>query len=416
MNGQKSVARLNVCMLLPVPRYGENMRVSPQIGICSYLTNFGHQVSWVIWSDGKQKVQPFSPGDVRIYATPEIHYLPRRFLLGRILNKIPNTIKRTRYILKIFKEGNYNLIFVRDDVFDGLLAAYIKGRHKVPFVLQLSNPLEQTWEHYKTEPKKYRVLYYVIDRFSRFLANRLLREADLILPISKWLKDHLARQGIPEMKIMPCPSGVDIQAFCDKDAKGLHEKYGLDNLKVIIYIGTLDKLRYLSVLIHAFSKVRAERKHVKLLMVGEGKDEEKLKKLTNELGIEADVMFTGQVPQAEVPNFIAASDIGVSPVPPLSFFKLSSPIKMFEYMAMGKPVVANEEIPEHKEVLEGSGGGILVPFTAEAFASAIIQLLDNPEQAAEMGQQGKEWVLENRTYEILARQVEKRFLHLESKI
>jgi len=399
-------------MLLPVPRYGKNMLVYPQIGICSYLANFGHEVSWVIWSDGKQQVQPFSLGNIRIYATPEIHYFPTRFLPGRILNKIPNRIKRTRYILKIFKEGNYNLILARDDVFDGLLAAYIGRRHEVPFVFQLANPLEQTWEYYKIEYKKTRVWYYpnyVAAKFTKFLANRLLREADLIVLISKWLRDHLARQGIPEMKIMPCPSGVDIQVFSDKDGKGLREKYGLDNLSVIIYVGTLGKGRYLEVLIRAFSQLRRKKANAKLLVVGEGSDEDNLKILVKELGIESDVIFTGQVPQAGVPDFIAASDIGVSPVPPLFFYKLSSPIKVFEYMAMGKPVVANEEIPEHKEVLEESGGGILVPFTPEAFASAIVTLLDNPEQAAEMGRRGREWVLTNRSYELLARKLEKRF-------
>ena len=118
------------------------------------------------------------------------------------------------------------------------------------------------------------------------------------------------------------------------------------------------------------------------------------------------------MPQAAVPNFIAASDIGVSPVPPFSFYKLSSPIKMFEYMAMGKPVVANQEIPEHKEILEESGGGVLVSFTSEAFADAIIELLDSPEKAKEMGRWGREWVVKNRSYEILARQVEARYLAL----
>ena len=77
-----------------------------------------------------------------------------------------------------------------------------------------------------------------------------------------------------------------------------------------------------------------------------------------------------------------------------------------------KPVVANEEIPEHKELLEQSGGGILVPFTPEAFANAIIELLDNPERAQEMGRRGREWVVKNRTYEILARHVEERYLEL----
>jgi glycosyltransferase involved in cell wall biosynthesis len=412
MNGQKNAARLNICMLLPILRYGENIKIPPQIGICSYLAIFGHEVSWVIWSGGKQQVQPFFLGGVRIYVTPEIHYFSARFLLGRILNKIPNTIKRTRYILKIFKEGNYNLIFVRNDVLDGLLATHIQRRHKVPFVFELSNPLEQEWENYKIELKKPKFLYYVVTRFNRFLASRLLGEADLILPTTKWFEEHLARQGIPETKMMPYPNGVDIRAFQDKDGTGLRKKYGLDDLKVIIYVGTLGKGRHLEVLIRAFSEVRGKKANLKLLVVGEGSDEDNLKGLAKELGIESDVIFTEQVPQADVPNFIAVSDIGVSPVPPFYFYKLSSPIKIFEYMAMGKPVVANEEIPEHKEVLEESGGGILVPFTAEAFASAIIQLLDNPEQAAEMGKRGTEWVLKNRGYELLARKLEKRFLEM----
>ena len=91
---------------------------------------------------------------------------------------------------------------------------------------------------------------------------------------------------------------------------------------------------------------------------------------------------------------------------------MSSPIKLFEYMAMAKPAVANEEIPEQKEVLGESGAGILVPFTPEAFADAIIELLDNPERAAEMGQRGRQWVVKNRSYESLARQIEQGYFEL----
>lgn len=120
---------MKICMLLPFPHYGENMRVPPQIGICSYLTNCGHEVDWVIWSDDNYQVQPFLFNDVQVHTTPQVRYFPASSLLGKILNKIPNTIKRMSYILKIFKEGNYNLIFVRDDVFDGLVAAHIKRRH-----------------------------------------------------------------------------------------------------------------------------------------------------------------------------------------------------------------------------------------------------------------------------------------------
>jgi len=81
-------------------------------------------------------------------------------------------------------------------------------------------------------------------------------------------------------------------------------------------------------------------------------------------------------------------------------------------MAGGKPVVANEEILDQKEVLKQSGGGILVPYTPEAFADAIIELVDNPEKAAEIGRRGREWVVKNRSYEHLARQLEERYFIL----
>jgi glycosyltransferase involved in cell wall biosynthesis len=79
---------------------------------------------------------------------------------------------------------------------------------------------------------------------------------------------------------------------------------------------------------------------------------------------------------------------------------------------MAKPVVASEEILDHREILEQSGGGILVPFTPEAFAKAIIYLLDNPAQAAEMGKRGREWVKQNRSYEILGRQLEQYYVEV----
>jgi glycosyltransferase involved in cell wall biosynthesis len=408
--------KLKILMLLPFPRYSENMRVWPHIGICSYLTNFGHEVHWVISSDADCEIQPFLFKGVRVHTTPQVRYFPESSLAGRILNKIPNTLRRTRSTLKIFKEGKYNLVFVSEDVFDGLIAAYIKRRYKIPFVFQIPNPLEQDWEYAKIVRKKPKFLYYLIFKFIRFIATRLLHKADLILPTNKWGKQHFVNQGFPESKMMPCPNGIDIEAFRDQDGKSVREKYHLNNSKVIIYVGTLGKGRYLTLLIQAFSEVRKRNMGVKLLIVGEGDDEENLKKLADELEIKDSIVFTGQVPQVEIPNFIAAADIGVSPVPPFFFYKLSSPIKMFEYMAMAKPVVANEEIPEQKESLEYSGGGILVPFTPEAFADAIIELLDNPEKAKEMGQRGREWVVKNRSYEILARRVEERYFELLSAL
>jgi glycosyltransferase involved in cell wall biosynthesis len=179
----------------------------------------------------------------------------------------------------------------------------------------------------------------------------------------------------------------------------------------------LDKARSLNVLLEAFAIVKSKDKKVKLLLVGDGSDNRNLQELAVTLGVSDDVVFTGQVANSEVSKFIAAADIGISPVPPLNCYKISSPIKLLEYLAEAKPAIANDEIFDQREVLEQSGGGILVSFNPDSFACAMMELVDNPVMAQEMGRKGQEWVINNRSYEILARQLERRYLELvKSKI
>ncbi len=403
--------KLRVCMLLPI-RYGPNMRVNPQIGIASYLVNFGHEITWVLSSENSRTTQQHFFNKATIYAAPYVHYLSEASLLGKALNYIPATFRKMRLALRVFREGKYDLVFVRDDTFDGLVGTYIKRKYKIPLVYELSSPLEEEWEGYKIEAKKPLFLWYLMAKIKALLKIYIMKKADLILPTTKWFEEELTRKGVSKSKLMPFPNGVDLEYFANKDGRDIREKYHLGDSKVIIYLGVIAKGRKLDVLIRAFSKVKEERGNVKLLMVGDGTGRKALEKLAADLGIKDDVIFTGQVHQSEVPDFIAAADIGIDPRPPTSYYKVSSPIKTFEYMAMGKPVVVSIEILENKEVIEQSDGGILVPFSAESFACAIIELLNNPEKAREMGRKGYEWLVKNRSYEILARKLEDRLSQL----
>ena len=398
--------KINICMLLGL-RYGEKMRIAPQIGIASYITNFGHDVTWVLSSEEIKEVQETTFNDVRVFV------VPCRYSEGllKVLTKILYALRRMRFLFNNFKKEKYNMIFVRDSIIDGLLALYIKRRYKVPFVFEMPNPIEQSGEWRKFH-SKHKYFWYFISKIEAHLTMHILHKADLVLPTTKWMKEDFAKKGIERSKMMPYPNGIDTSRFSDADGEAIRRQYNLKDSSVVVYIGTLDKIRRLDVLIHTFSKVKKSRKDVKLLMVGDGTDKSNLEELANDLGIKDDTIFTGQVYSNEVQNFIAIADVGVSPVPPLDFYKLSSPIKMFEYMAMRKTVVANEEIPEQKEVIEESGGGVLVKFEAESFADGIIKLLNNPEKAKEMGVKGHEWVVKNRSYEILARSVEKAYLRI----
>ena len=403
--------KLKICILIPL-RHAPNLPIYPGEEILGYLTEFGHEIACIVSIEEERWLDLSLPQDVKVYTVSSHSYFRGDSILSRTLNRIPHLFKKMRFILRVVRREKYDLILVRQDVFNGLLAAYIKRRHKIPFVFNCANPLEQLWEISRAEGRKPKFIWYLYARFHELAGSYLLRKTNLVLVISKWLKERLIEQGVPESRVLTFPAGVDIEAFSAGSGGKIREEYSLASSKVILYIGVLSRARHLGLLIRAFSRAKAEIANAKLLIVGTGNAEVYLKNLAAELGVEGDVIFTGQVPRAEVPGFIAGADIGISPIEPLPCYKLSSPIKILEYMAMTKPVIANEEIPEHRDVLEQSGAGILAPFTPEAFADAMVELLGNPDQAVEMGRRGREWVLKNRSYEVLARQIEERCLEL----
>jgi glycosyltransferase involved in cell wall biosynthesis len=405
--------KLDLCMLVNLPYKAGSIELGPanRKGIISYLANFGHSVTLVVPGESTKNLQQFHSGSIYVLAIPYTRFFNNSSLTGKFFNTALNAPKKIRSILRIFKQGKYNLIYVKGDILDGLIAIYIKRKYRIPFVFD-SEPPGMVWEVYKIKSRGPKFLPYLIAKIHDSITTYTMKKADLITPSSKWFGEALAQKGIQEHKLMPYPNGVDIALFSNKDGKDIREKYQLNGSQVIIYIGTLDKARDLSMLIQAFSKVKKHKKKVKLLIVGDGSDRGNLQCLARELQMEEGVIFIGQVPGSEIPKYIAAADIGVSPVPPLACYKMGSPLKIFEYMGGGKPVIANEEIFDQKEVLEQSNGGILVPYTPEAFADAMIELLNNPEKANEMGQRGRRWVVENRSHEILARQMERRLSKL----
>jgi len=394
--------KINICMLLWL-RYGEKTEIYPTHEILSHLTRFGHRVTWIVSSEEADGIRETRFNCARVFIIPCRYGKTPFKIIGRALY----AIRRTSFVLSNFKHERYNIILVRDDLFDGLLALYIKWRHRVPFVFEMSIPVEQCRETRKFYSKR-RNLQRIVAGIEARLMMHILHNADLILPISRWLKDDLVRKGVDRSKMTPLPEGVDPRRFLNRDmgAVAVRDKYGLGDFKIVIYVGTMNKMRHLDVLIHAFSRVRASRGDVKLLMVGDGTGRSDLEKLADELGIRGDVVFTGYVHFREVPDFIAAANLGISAVTPLDFYKVSSPIKMLEYMAMAKPVVANGEIPDQTEVLGASGGGILVHFDSESFADGITKLLDNPDRAEEMGRRGRDWVVKNRSYDVIASELE----------
>jgi len=398
---------LHACMLLGF-RYGRAMRVVPQIEIASYITHFGHQVTWIIPSEESDEFQE------RLYQNIRLFVIPCRFKNGVMhpLSKALYAIRIVRFVLQNAKAENYSLIFVRDGTFNGLLALYLKRRHQIPLVFEMSNPIEQRALIHRTY-SRFPHLRAVTGIIDRHLTMHILRNADLVLPTTKWMADDFSAKGIAREKMLPYPNGVDLERFSGGAGERIRAEHRLGGEAIFVYVGTMDRERDLTILIRSFALLKKQVATATLLMVGDGTERERLEECARDLGVDGGIVFTGRVRPEEIPDYIDAAQIGVSVIPPLDVYKLSSPIKMLEYMAMGRPVVANEEIPEQKEAVDASCGGVLVKYDPESIAAGMLALCEDPVRAGEMGERGREWIVKNRSYEAMARRLEERYLDLK---
>jgi glycosyltransferase involved in cell wall biosynthesis len=182
----------------------------------------------------------------------------------------------------------------------------------------------------------------------------------------------------------------------------------------VLYVGTLSVVRKLDVILRAFADVRRRYPEATLMMVGEGDfphERAALESLAAELGLGDSVRFTGFVPIEQAWDLCMSAAVCLSPFYPSRILASTSPTKLVEYMALGRPVVCNDH-PEQARAMHESGAGLCVEWGVESFAAAICQLLEDPVAAEALGARGPAWVAANRTYPAIARRVHERYVEL----
>lgn len=317
-------------------------------------------------------------------------------------------------MFRILQKSKYNFILVKDKFISALMAIVASRVFKVNFIYWLSFPVP---EFYLYEFREGRARYALIYRLKGHLLKLLLYRiiipfSDHIFVQSEQMKRDIALQGISEEKMTPVPMGVSLEEI--PFFGYTTEPNRPDKEKIVLYLGSLDKVRKMDFLIRAFKKVLKKEENAKLYLVGGGddpSDEQLLKDEARRLGIEDAVFITGFLSQQEALQYAKDANVCVSPILPTPIYNCASPTKLIEYMAMGKAVVANDH-PEQSLVISESKAGICVPYEEDAFAQAILYLLNHPEEAKQMGIRGREYVEKHRGYEQIADLVETTLLRV----
>ena len=233
-----------------------------------------------------------------------------------------------------------------------------------------------------------------------------LQAADLIVVVSRPMRDELIERGIEAKKILVNPNGVDADRYSPQiDGSEIRDRFNLADKIVIGFIGTFGAWHGAEKLAAAFGLLLSEnpelRQTARLLLIGDGVKRGEVEAELAKHNACDETILTGSVPQAEGPQYLAACDILASPHVPNAdgtpFF--GSPTKLFEYMAMGKGIVASD-LDQIGEVLEHNKTALLVrPGDADDLKSGLNVLIADADLRNRLGAAARCEALANYTWE-----------------
>jgi glycosyltransferase involved in cell wall biosynthesis len=267
----------------------------------------------------------------------------------------------------------------------------------VPLVIEYNGSeiwMSRHWGH----PLKYEGLSSKIELLD-------MNGADLVVVVSRPMRDELVERGVSADRILVNPNGVDPDRYSPAiDGSAVRARHGFEGKIVIGFISTFQPWHGAEVLARAFVNLMrghaALRDSLRLMMIGTGAGMAAVRQIITSAGLEAETCFTGLVPQEEGPQFLAAADILASPHVPnpdgTPFF--GSPTKLFEYMAMGKPIVASN-LDQIGEVLRhGETAWMVTPGDAEALADGLARLVSDQALRSALGEAARREAVARHTW------------------
>ncbi len=289
----------------------------------------------------------------------------------------------------------FDLVFERNGIFNVGIAMACK-KLKLPFVLFFD--ADQIAElDFMGKPVK---------GWLRRCAIQMLRynlnAASCIVCVSEQSKRHLISDwDVSPEKIEVLPNGVDVQLF--KPDPGMRAETRacllLDNQPLVVFVGSFYEWHDVPTLLEAFAKVIVSRPDAHLILVGDGIQRDKMMQQAASLGIEQAAHFVGRVSHVEVPAFMNAADVAVVPVPAMLHDFWLSPMKLFEYMATGKPVVASGMGQIARVIRDDENGFLVQPGDTAMLAYALLKLIEDASLRDRLGQQARKDAVRDYSWE-----------------
>ncbi len=282
--------------------------------------------------------------------------------------------------------------------FNGLAGYFVSKLKRIPWVLEIRDLWPESIV--AVGAIKNAAIIAMLEWVERFA----YRHADRIVPVTDSFKTYMMSKGIEAEKIVVVKNGVDLAQYtpCEGASK-LAEDLGVKGRFVVSYFGTHGMAHHLETIFHAANRL-SSAKHIVFLMVGDGAERQALVKMRDKMAL-GNVLMLDQQPKSRMRELWALSDISLVLLKKSDLFKTVIPSKIFESLAMAKPIILGVE-GESADLLRAAQAGICIePEHADALAACVLELSQNPEQGRQLGRNGRHYVREHFDRIVLARKL-----------
>lgn len=277
-----------------------------------------------------------------------------------------------------FREFAPDVLYERHHLF--LLAgAWLHRRYRIPYLLEVNSPLAQ--ERSRTDG-------LALQRIAQVTEHWVWREADAVLPVTRVLADIVERGGADPTRIHVIPNGIDPAQFRGYPQLGAaKEKLGLQGKVVLGFTGFMREWNALERVIDYVAQ--SARNDLVLLLVGDGPARPALQQRAADRGVADRVIFAGLVGRDQVRDHVAAFDVALQP----AANEYASPLKLFEYLALGRCVIAPAQ-PNILEVLHDGVDSVLFdPRASDALEQALDRVVGDEALRRRLGAAAADLVL-----------------------
>jgi len=321
---------------------------------------------------------------------------PNAGTVRRILNYLSYMISAVLVAIRLPRPDV--VIATSPQFFCGWAGVLLHWLRRVPLVLEIRDIWPDSIETVGA------IRFRPVLRFLEWLERRMYLAADHVVTVGEGYRQNILKKVDLGERISVITNGVDLKRFVPQgpDARFLHQ-WDLEGAFVCSYVGTIGMAHGLEVVIEAARLLRARgRRDIRFCLVGDGAERARLENLARQAGVSDLVVFTGRQPKEEIPPILASSDACLVHLRPCELFGTVLPSKLFEIMAMGRPIILGVNGQARDIVRQAEAGVEIEPGSAQGLAEAVERLADDRVLAARLGASARKYVAAHFNRDILA--------------